>query len=355
MTSVPSSAGLQPLPEPLISGQAVSALAPMQDVTDLPFMRLLGQYGVPDYYFTEFFRVHSQSTLERHILESVTDHGTGRPVFAQLIGEELDHMERAARELQRYPIAGVDLNMGCPAPKIYKKCVGGGLLRDVPKVDALLGRLRESCEGRFSVKMRLGFEEPDNFDAILDLIEKHRVDLLSIHGRTVKQMYRGEVDYDWIRHARGRVPCPVLANGNVTSAERARKVLEHTGCFGVMIGRSAIRNPWIFRQFRELQSGQVPFAPLLKDVRTYVDDLWQALARPGLEDRFRLSRMKKFLNFVGQGVDPEGVFLREMRRATEVQDFFEICDRHLIAADRGHQAFTAEPFPGVEARPNRGD
>lgn len=327
----------------------------MQDVTDLPFMRLLAKYGVPDYYFTEFFRVHSHSTLERHILESVTDHGTGRPVFAQLIGEELDHMERAARELQRYPIAGVDLNMGCPAPKIYKKCVGGGLLRDVAKVDALLGRLRESCEGRFSVKMRLGFEEPDNYDAILGLIEKHRVDLLSVHGRTVKQMYRGEVDYNLIRHARERVPCPVLANGNVTSALRGQEVLQQTGCFGVMIGRSAIRNPWIFRQFRELQSGQALFLPLLRDVRQYVDDLWEALARPGLEDRFRLNRMKKFLNFIGQGVDPDGAFLKDMRRATEVAAFFGVCDRYLIQGALGAQRFATEPFPGVEARPNRGD
>src|SRR5690606_20004529 len=98
------------LPSPLVPGQPLTALAPMQDVTDLAFMSVIAHYGAPDYFFTEFFRVHSQSRPEKHILRSIDENATGRPVFAQLIGEDIPHMLRTARELLDHPVAGIDLN-----------------------------------------------------------------------------------------------------------------------------------------------------------------------------------------------------------------------------------------------------
>jgi tRNA-dihydrouridine synthase B len=339
-----------PLPEQLVDGTLPTALAPMQDVTDLPFMRLLGKYGPPDYFFTEYFRVHEHSTLEKHIVESILHHGTGRPVFAQLIGEDLHHLRRTALALKEFPIAGIDLNMGCPAPKVYRKNVGGGLLRDPETVDGIFATLREACPGRFTVKMRIGFEDDRHYARIIDLVNKHQIDSLSIHGRTVKQMYRGEVDYRRIKLAVEHVQCPVFANGNITSAEKAVAVHAETGCHGVMIGRSAIRNPWIFQQIRA--NGRPAIVPTLGDVHGYVHDLWETTNRPGLPDTSHLNRMKKFLNFVGQGVDADGAFLHEMRRARDASTFFAICERHLIHNDRAQLPFAADPFPGVHARPN---
>nr|MBC8190044.1 tRNA-dihydrouridine synthase family protein [Puniceicoccaceae bacterium] len=169
-----------PLPDPIILGQPWTALAPMQDVTTLPFMRLLGKYGAPDLLFTEYFRVHGHSNLEQHIVDSICHHDTGRPVFAQLIGESLPDLERTVEAIERtgLPVAGIDLNMGCPAPKVYKKNVGGGLLREPSKVNEVLGCLRAAIKGRFTVKMRIGFENDEHFEALLELIEKHQVDLL---------------------------------------------------------------------------------------------------------------------------------------------------------------------------------
>jgi len=332
-------------------GGRPTALAPMQDVTDLPFMKLLGHFGPPDYFFTEYFRVTTTSSLEKHILDSILHHGTGRPIFAQLIGEELESMARTAKALQAYPVTGIDLNMGCPAPKIYKKNVGGGLLRDPDKVDRLLGTLRQACPGRFSVKMRLGFDNVEPLDPILDLIDKHEVDFLSLHGRTVKEMYRGEVHYDLIAHAKRRLTCPVFANGNISSARIAEEVLESTGCDGAMIGRGAIRNPWIFRQFRQLEAGETLYEPRLSDVRDYIERLWEATGRPGLPDLHHLNRMKKFLNFIGQGVDPAGEFLHLARRTREADAFFALCEEYLGGA-RASLPFASEPFPKVIARPN---
>ena len=117
------------------AGLPLTALAPMQYITDAPFIRVIAQYGAPDYVFTEYFRVHADSRPERHILQTIAEHGAERPVFAQLIGEDISALTRTARELCAYPVAGIDLNLGCPAPLVYRKNVGGGLLREPARVD----------------------------------------------------------------------------------------------------------------------------------------------------------------------------------------------------------------------------
>lgn len=338
------------LPIGQASGQPLTALAPMQDVTNLAFMRVIAHYGAPDYFFTEFFRVHAQSRPEKHILRSIDENDTGRPVFAQLIGEDLGHLERTATELVRHPIAGIDLNLGCPAPKVYKKNVGGGLLREPEKIARILATLRSTVPGLFTVKMRIGFEDAAFFERILDLINEYGVDLLSVHGRTVKDGYHREVKYEFIAKAVERVRCPVLANGNVTSATKAAAVLEQTKAAGVMIGRHAIRNPWIFRQCRQRFAGETVQPVVLADVRDYVERLFIATQVPGLAEVFHVNKMKKYLNFVGQSVDPNGAFLHEMRRVQTAVDLFAVCDRHLLVDPR--REFAAEPYAGVIARPN---
>ncbi|MEO5960695.1 MAG: tRNA-dihydrouridine synthase family protein [Opitutaceae bacterium] len=322
----------------------------MQDVTDLAFMRVIAHYGAPDYFFTEFFRVHAQSRPEKHILRSIDENTTGRPIFAQLIGEDLHHLTRTAEELLRHHIAGIDLNLGCPAPKVYKKNVGGGLLREPERVGQILATLRAAVPGLFTVKMRIGFDDTAHFDRLVDLVNEHGVDLLSVHGRTVKEMYRSEVHYDFIARAVARANCPVLANGNITSAVRASAVLLHTRAAGVMIGRHAIRNPWIFRQCREQLAGLVPARITLADVREYIERLYRATQAPGLLERYHVNKMKKYLNFVGQSIDAEGSFLHDMRRAETESELFSICDRHLLAEPQ--REFSPEPYPGVIARPN---
>ena len=338
------------LPPPLAPGQPLTALAPMQDVTDLAFMRVIAHYGAPDYFFTEFFRVHAQSRPERHILRSIDENTTGRPVFAQLIGEDIPHMVRTAEALARHPVAGIDVNLGCPAPKIYKKNVGGGLLRDPARIGTILAALRQAVPGLLTVKMRIGFEDASNLEKVIDLVNEHQIDLLTVHGRTVREMYRSEVHYDRIAQAAGRARCPVLANGNVTSAPRAAEIVRDTGCAGVMIGRHAIRNPWIFRQCRERFSGAPRSRILLSDVREYVERLYRETRDPEFPERAHVNKMKKYLNFVGQGVDPQGLFLHDMRRTEDEAGLFGVCDRHLLGREGAE--FSSEPYAGVIARPN---
>jgi tRNA-dihydrouridine synthase len=266
-----------------------------------------------------------------------------------MIGESIPDLVRTAKQLSQYPIAGVDLNMGCPAPRIYRKNVGGGLLRDPEKVDRILGELRSAIPGRLTVKMRVGFEDTENFDKILHLLNHHQIDLLSLHGRTVKEMYHGAVNYDLIAHAVKTVNCPVLANGNVTSAQTAIQVLNQTKAAGVMIGRSAIRNPWIFTQLRQALAGQPISIIPLSQVRNYIDRLYESPNAQAISDRSRVSYMKMYLNYIAQGVDADGDFLRQMRRAQNKTEFFDSCDRALLTEP--DRPFATEPYLGLIARP----
>ncbi|MBF2062823.1 MAG: tRNA-dihydrouridine synthase [Calothrix sp. C42_A2020_038] len=312
----------------LVENPPLTALAPMQDVTNLWFMKVIADYGSPDYFFTEYFRVNETSRLNRNILASITENDTGRPVFAQMIGESIPDLVRTAKELCNYNIAGVDLNMGCPAPRIYRKNVGGGLLREPEKVNRILGELRQAVKDRpLTVKMRVGFENTDTFYEILDIINRHSIDLLSLHGRTVKDMYHGTVRYDLIADAVKLVNCPVLANGNINSAATALEVLSQTRAAGVMIGRWAIGNPWIFNQIRQALRSE-PITPIpFVEVRKYIDRLWQTPNSANFPMQSRVGYLKMFLNYIALLVDAEGHFLRMMRQTKTDSELLNLCDR----------------------------
>jgi tRNA-dihydrouridine synthase B len=273
--------------------------------------------------------VHGDSRPERWILDSILQNPTGRPVVAQLIGNDVAALTRTARELQRHPIAAIDLNLGCPAPVVYRKCAGGGLLRELNRIDTILGALREAVAVPFTVKTRIGFADGGEFDNLLALFARHDIDLLTVHGRTVEQMYRPGVRYDLIAMAARSLRCPVLANGNVYSAEQALSVLAETGARGLMIGRGAIRNPWLFRQIRQLQRGQTVRLPTGRELLAYVGQLWDSQVTPEAKEAAQVQRMKKFMNFIGESVPPAVEFLHQIRRVTTRADFFRVCQEHL--------------------------
>jgi tRNA-dihydrouridine synthase B len=314
----------------LARDEPLLALAPMQDITDLPFWRFISRYGGPDVYYTEYFRVHPTSHLEKDILRSITENPTGRPAIAQMIGNDIPSLLRTAAELQRHEIAGVDLNLGCPAPIVYRKCAGGGLLREPERVDAILGALRASISNvKFTVKTRLGFDSTCKFDSLLAIFQKHRPDLLTVHGRTVHEMYGPVVHYSFIAEAVRSLSLPVLANGNVDSPESALRVLRETSARGLMIGRGAIRNPWVFEQIRQAVRGLPIFRPRASDLLQYIGELYEAVKPPNLRQDAHVQKMKKYMNFIAVGVDPEGRFLHDIRRVTTESEFFATCERFL--------------------------
>ncbi len=310
-------------PAPMLS------LAPMQDVTNLAFWRVIARYGGADVYWTEYFRAHGASRPEQWILDSITQNPTGRPIVAQMIGNDVGSLTRTARELQQYPIAAIDLNLGCPAPVVYRKCAGGGLLREPQKIDAILGALREAVTIPLTVKTRIGFDSVDQFEDLLSLFSKHSIQLLTVHGRTVTQMYRPRVRYDLIARAASVMPCPVLANGDIHSATQALDVLANTGVAGLMIGRGVIRNPWLFTQIRQAREGKTVAFPKGRDVFDYICELWESQVTPEAKEMAQVQRLKKFMNFIGEGIIPSAQFLHDIRRVTTKDEFFRICRDHL--------------------------
>lgn len=311
----------------MASPAPVLALAPMQDVTDRAFWELLTRYGGADLYYTEYFRVTANSCPDRTILESITRNPTGRPVVAQMIGNEIPALVRTARNLERHPVAAIDLNLGCPAPVVYRKCAGGGLLRDLPRIDRILGALRDAITGKFTVKTRLGFEDERTMEELIPLFRRHAVDLVTVHGRTVLQMYRGGIRHDLIRMAAESLSCPVLANGNVSTPKDAVGAIEATKAKGVMIGRGAVRNPWIFSQIREHVAGKRITRPTGREVLAYIHDLYETVCDPTIPEPKGVQKIKKYANFIGEGIGPE--FLHDVRRVPSKEVFFDLCSEHL--------------------------
>jgi len=312
------------------AGRPLLLIAPMQDVTDLPFWRVLHRYGGPDVYFTEYFRVHGSSTPEKWILDAIRRNPSGKPAIAQMIGQDIPHLVRTAELLQRENILAIDLNIGCPAPIVCKKSSGGGLLRQLDHLDKIIGALRAAISGNFTLKTRIGFDAPEEFDRILDVYEKHAIDGLTVHGRTVREMYKAKVHHEWIARAVQRLRCPVFANGNILGVDSARETVIQTGAAGLMIGRGAIRNPWIFDQIREgYEQGEVRTRPTLRDLRGYIEVLYRETRPEGFSESLQVAKMKKYLNFIAQKIDPEELFLHAIRRVETEREFWRVCDLYL--------------------------
>lgn len=322
------------------------ALAPMQEVTDGAFWTTVHEYGGADVYWTEYFRVHASSTPEKRIIEAITGNTTGRPVIAQMIGNDIPELVRTAKVLQQLPVAAIDLNLGCPAPIVYRKCAGGGLLREPERIDAILGALRDAVQIKFTVKTRLGFASIEEFDRLLSIFARHSLDALTVHARTVAQLYRLPVHYDRIRHAVQAMACPVIANGHVYSADQAADVLARTGARGLMIGRAVIRSPWLFNQIRQRLRGEPVTQPTGRDVARYIRQLWDTQARTVAAERAHCDRMKKFLNYLGEGIP--GAFLHRIRRAQTADEFHGIC-REFLDHDEPMAMLPAESTPDLVA------
>jgi len=315
--------GVDPLPQLL--------LAPMQDVSVLPLWRCLERRGGPDVYVTEYLRVHRDSHPERWILSSIRELKTEKPIMAQLIGNDPGHLVRTARAIGRLaPCAGIDINLGCPAPTVCGKQAGGALLRNHDLIRRIVFELRPVVPGRLSLKTRLGYESTDEFGALLDLFASLPLDSLAIHGRTVRERYQSDVHTAEIARAVATLPYPVVANGSIVSVASARAMLRKTGAAGLMIGRGAIRDPWLFDGIRDSLAGREPRRRRLHEVLAYLRELTDEVTREGdFEKESQIvNRMKKFTNYIASGISG-GSLNDELRRATTLAGYEASCIRHL--------------------------
>ena len=238
-------------------------LAPMEDVSDPPFRILCKRYGA-DMLYTEFISAGGLLHGAAGSVQKLEFYEDERPVGIQIFGGEVDQVREAARIADAQGPDLVDINFGCPVKKVVCKDGGAGILRNLPKMEAITQAVVEEATRPVTVKTRLGWnDESIRIEEVARMLEATGVAALAVHARTRAQMYRGEARWEWFPRIRAALrDTPFIGNGDATTPQRARAMFDETGVDAVMIGRGAIGNPWIFRDARALlDTGEVPDPP----------------------------------------------------------------------------------------------
>ena len=243
-------------------------LAPMAGVTDLPFRLLCKEQGA-GLLCMEMVSAKAIYYNNKNTEALMEIDERERPVSLQLFGSDADIMSEMAKKIEEKPFDILDINMGCPVPKVAGNGEGSALMKNPELVREIVSKVVKVIEKPVTVKIRKGFDE-DHVNAveIAKIIEDCGAAAVAVHGRTREQYYSGKADWDIIRQVKEAVSIPVIGNGDVTGPESAKKMIEETGVDGIMIGRAARGNPWIFGQIKEyLETGVVPEKPDLSKVR----------------------------------------------------------------------------------------
>lgn len=260
-------------------GEFPLLLAPMEDVSDPPFRALCKEQGC-DLMYTEFISVEGLIRDASKSLQKLDIYDEERPIGIQIFGAELDSMQRAAEIVEAAKPEILDINFGCPVQKVVCKMAGAGILRDIPKMVALTDAIVRSTNLPVTVKTRLGWDEDTIYiEEVAERLQDVGIQAISIHGRTRKQMYKGEADWTHIARVKEnpRIRIPVFGNGDIDSPEKAVEYRRRYGVDGIMIGRASIGYPWIFREIKHFMATGEHLPP--PDIRERVDAARRHLAR----------------------------------------------------------------------------
>lgn len=243
-------------------------LAPMAGVTDRPFRLLCKEQGA-GLLCMEMISAKALQYKNRNTKALLSIDPREYPVSLQLFGSDPKIISEQAKAIEELPFQILDINMGCPVPKVVKNGEGSALMKNPNLVYEIVYQTARAIEKPVTVKIRKGFDETCvNAVEIARVIEEAGGAAVAVHGRTREQYYSGQADWEIIRKVKEAVSIPVIGNGDVTSGEKALKMKEETGCDGIMIGRGAQGNPWIFRDLLEYErTGQMPGRPSAKELK----------------------------------------------------------------------------------------
>lgn len=225
-------------------------LAPLAGYTDLPFRKVVKNFGV-DLTISEMISSNALAHKNPKTIKMLEKSSNEDPYIVQISGSDPEIVRQAVEVLNEFDhIDGIDLNCGCPAPKVYGHGSGSNLLGDLPRLQDILRVIKQTSNKQYTtVKVRIGVDDKIPLE-IAQAIEEVGVDMISVHGRTKKGAYKAVVDYEAIKIIKDNVSCPVIANGDIKNRKKALEVLEYTGANGVMIGRGAVGKPWVFEQIK---------------------------------------------------------------------------------------------------------
>lgn len=238
-------------------------LAPMEDVSDPPFRALCKEQGC-DMMYTEFISVEGLIRDASKSVQKLDIYDEERPIGIQIFGAELDSMTRAAEIVEEAKPEVLDINFGCPVKKVVCKMAGAGILQDIDRMVSLTKSIVDSTSLPVTVKTRLGWDEKTMYiEEVAERLQDVGIHALSIHGRTRKQMYKGEADWTLIGNIKNnpRINIPIIGNGDIDSPEKAVEYKNRYGVDGIMIGRASIGYPWIFREIKHYVETGEKLAP----------------------------------------------------------------------------------------------
>ncbi|WP_287448726.1 tRNA dihydrouridine synthase DusB [Sellimonas sp.] len=243
-------------------------LAPMAGVTDLPFRLLCKEQGA-GLLCMEMVSAKAILYKNRNTKSLLEIHPKESPVSLQLFGSDPDIMSEIAKQIEELPFAILDINMGCPVPKIVKNGEGSALMRNPALVHEIVSKVAKAIEKPVTVKIRKGFDDDSvNAVEIARIIEDAGAAAVAVHGRTREQYYSGKADWDIIRQVKEAVSIPVIGNGDVSSGEDAERMVSETRCDGIMVGRAVQGNPWIFQELIHYEeTGEKLARPSVTEVR----------------------------------------------------------------------------------------
>lgn len=285
-------------------------LSPMAGVTDYTFRRLIKRRGGVGLVVSEFISVEGltrgnpKSKRQMHFDEEE------RPFAVQIFGGRPERMAMGAEMAEEVGADILDVNCGCPAPKVVRNGGGSGLLREPKQLELILREIKRSISIPLTLKVRTGYSESTiNVVEIAKMAEQCGVEHIQVHGRTREQGYKGLANWDRIREVKEAVSIPVSGNGDITSIEYGMKKWQETGVDGILIGRGAMQNPWIFRQFADVIAGREPYQPDVEEKKSVLLEFF-GMCREEMPEIVALGKMKQLAGQFTKGL-PGGAQFRQ--------------------------------------------
>lgn len=305
-------------------------LAPLAGVTDKAFRETVRAVG-GNYVWTEMISDKALTYQNTRTLNMLDLSGESEPRIVQIFGSDPDTMARAAQMALDCDANVIDINMGCPAPKIVKNSEGAALLNDLPRAQRIAEAVVKAVSVPVTVKIRLGWDS-SNIVA-LDLarrLEEAGVKMITVHARTREQYYAGQADWGWIRRVKMEVGIPVIGNGDVFTPEDAKRMIEQTGCDGVMIGRGALGNPWLIpRAQHYLKYGVLVAEPTMQErVTVALQHFERILGYKG--ERIGLNEMRKHAVWYIKGVRNAAQLRDKIMQTNSPEEMKNILNQILI-------------------------
>src|SRR5437762_1969591 len=314
-------------------------LSPMAGVTDISFRRLLKQRGGIGLTVSEFISVEGLTRNNPKSKRQMRFYENERPFAVQIFGGQTERMRMAAEMAEEIGADILDVNCGCPAPKVVKHGGGSGLLKDHPRLEEILTAIKKASTIPMTVKIRAGYyDHAINAVETAKLAEDCGAEHIALHGRTKEQGYRGLANWDLVKQIKEVVRVPVSGSGDVNTIDQVFDRFSETGCDGVLIGRGAMANPWIFRQIEDAMHEREPFQPTLQDKRALLLEYFDML-QEDMPQMAAIGRMKQLAGQFTRGLQGGALFRTALYHSHSVEEILGRISEYFETIQAGRQYF----------------